>query len=171
MKVPRGAHVVVMGVSGCGKSTLGSALAAALRREYLDADDLHPPGNLTKLRGGVALTDADRAPWLDAVADWMDAHPESVVACSALRRRYRDRLRRVRCPVLFVHLDPPRAVLVKRLAARNDHFMPASQLPDQLKALEALGPDEPGMRIEGAGEVDTTVEAVLARLEVGRDIS
>lgn len=165
--MPAATSVVVMGVSGSGKSTVGSALAAQLGRQYLDADDLHPPGNVAKLRAGIALTDADRVPWLTAVVDWINAHPGSVVACSALRRRYRDRLRAARQPVYFVHLAPPEAVLRRRLAGRRGHFMPMSQLPDQLATLEALAADEAGVRLDVVGGVDTTASRVLDLFGVG----
>lgn len=156
--------IVVMGVSGSGKSTAASAIAGALRRAYLDADDLHPAENIDKLRAGVALTDADRASWLDAVAGWIDTNPPSVVACSALRRAYRDRLRAARTPVWFLHLDPPVEVLATRLSRRRGHFMPASQLPDQIATLEPLEPGEPGLRVVGAAEVDD----LLARTAAAR---
>lgn len=157
--------IVVMGVSGAGKSTVAVALADRLGREVLDADDLHPPGNVVKLRAGQPLTDTDREPWLDAVADWIDAHPSSVIACSALRRTYRDRLRAAGPPLFFVHLDPPAAELAVRVGHRRGHVMPASQLPSQLATLEPLQPDEPGIQVPGAsdvGDVLTRIEAALA---------
>lgn len=148
-----------MGVSGAGKSTVAAALARALGRLFLDADDLHPPGNIAKLRAGIPLTEADRAPWLDAVLAWLEGAPAGVVACSALRRAHRDRLRAGRTPLWFLHLDPPADVLAARLAARRGHFMPASQLADQLATLEPLAADEPGLRV---GEL--TVEELVARI-------
>lgn len=160
----RAVAIVVMGVSGAGKSTVAAALAAGLARVYLDADDLHPAANRVKLRAGVPLTDADREPWLDAVATWIDAEPPSVVACSALRRTYRDRLRAARAPVWFLHLDPPIDVLRARVAARRGHFMPASQLPDQLARLEPLGPDEPGLTVPDAA----SAEDLLVRINAAR---
>lgn len=155
--------IVVMGVSGSGKSTVAAAVAEALGRPYLDADDLHPVENLAKLGAGIALTDADRMPWLDAVAAWILAHPRSVVACSALRRPYRDRLRSVGGSVWFLHLDPPVDVLRARLAVRREHFMPASLLPDQLATLEPLQADEPGLRVGDGAEVQRLVILVVDR--------
>lgn len=155
--------IVVMGVSGAGKSTVAAALAKRLGWDFLDADDLHPPANVAKLRSGVPLTDADRAHWLDSVAAWIEANPRGVVACSALRRAYRDRLRSAGL-VFFVHLDPPPAVLRERVGQRAGHFMPATQLPDQLATLQALGPDEVGLRVAGGAPVEEIVTGVLAAL-------
>lgn len=156
-----------MGVSGAGKSTVAAALALRLGRPYLDADDLHPPANLAKLGAGVPLADVDRAPWLDAVAAWIDGSPPSVVACSALRRRYRDRLRATATPLWFVHLNPPTGLLAARLAQRRGHFMSPALLPDQLGTLEALGPDEPGVRLSAESCVQDVVEAIVAAAPPG----
>lgn len=155
------ASIVVMGVSGAGKSTVAAALAERLGRDYLDADDLHPPANRAKLGAGLPLTDLDRAPWLAAVAEWIDGHGATVVACSALRRPYRDRLRAARTPVWFVHLDPPAPVVATRMQRRTGHFMPARQLPDQLATLEPLQPDEAGIRLRGREDL----ARVVARIE------
>jgi gluconokinase len=138
--------IVVMGVSGCGKTTVGRALADARGAVFIDADDLHPPENVARMAAGVPLDDEARAPWLDAVAAAIAARTEAgdevVVACSALTRSYRDRLRAAG-PLRFVLLDAPEPVLRERLAERAGHFMPASLLADQLDTLERPGPDEP----------------------------
>jgi gluconokinase len=156
--------VVVMGVSGCGKSTVGRALAEARRAVFIDADDLHPPENLARMAAGVPLDDEARAPWLDAVAAAITARSGAgdsvVVACSALRRRYRDVLREAG-PVQFVLLDASEALLRDRLAERPDHFMPASLLADQLATLERPGPDEPdAMVVDGSRSLDDIVSDV-----------
>ena len=161
---PLSPALVVMGVSGAGKTTVAGVLAARLGRAFLDADDLHPAANLAKMRSGTPLNDTDRGPWLDAVARWIDANPESVIACSALRRRYRDRLRAARTPLWFVHLNPPLAVLRDRVRDRAGHFMPAALLPDQLATLEPLGSDEPGAELAGARDPAQTVEELLTAL-------
>lgn len=139
--------VVVMGVSGSGKTTVGTRLAAARGWPFLDADDLHPPANVDAMRSGRPLTEAQRDPWLAAVAAWIGdrerAGEDAVVACSALRRAHRDRLRAGHPSVRFLHLDVPAAELRARLARRAGHFMPASLLDSQLAALEPLEPDEP----------------------------
>lgn len=129
-----------MGVAGSGKTTLGAALAAQFGAPFVDADDLHPAANVAKMARGEALGDADRAPWLERVAEALAGGPV-VVACSALKRAYRDRLRRAG-GVRFLHLDAPREVLAARLAGRRGHFMPASLLDSQLATLEVPGPDE-----------------------------
>jgi len=153
--------IVVMGVSGCGKTTVGRSLAEARGAVFIDADDLHPPENLTRMAAGVPLDDEARAPWLDAVAAAIAARTQAgesvVVACSALRRRYRERLREVG-PVRFVLLDAPEGLLRDRLADRVDHFMPVSLLADQLATLERPGPDEPdALIVDGTLPLDELV--------------
>lgn len=146
-------HVVVMGVSGCGKSTVGSLLADRLGVPFLDADSLHPPANLAKMAGGVPLTDADRWPWLRLVGAALAAAADgTVVACSALRRPYRDVLREAAPGVRFVHLVGTHSQLSARMTSREGHFMPASLLDTQMATLEPLGPDERGI------ELDCTLE-------------
>ncbi len=133
-----------MGVSGSGKTTVGRALADLLDRPFLDADELHPDSNVAKMAAGLPLDDADRAPWLAAVAaridDAIGDGTGAVVACSALRRRYRDVLRRPE--VVFVLLDGPRELLLTRLRHRHGHFMPADLLDSQLATLERPDSDE-----------------------------
>ncbi len=135
-------HVLaVMGVSGSGKSTLARALADELGWDLLEGDDLHPAANIVVMASGHPLTDADRAPWLAAIVAALDAaQAPLVLTCSALKRRYRDVLRR---PGLhFIFLDGTRQQLAERLAARSGHFMPAALLDSQLADLERPGPEE-----------------------------
>ena len=157
---------LVMGVSGAGKTTLGAALAARLGAPFVDADDLHPPANRSKMAAGLALTDADRAPWLDAVAavigDWVAAETGGVVACSALRRAYRDRLRSADPGLAVVFLELDEATLARRLAARRGHYFAPSLLGSQLALLEPPGADEAAIRVDGGLEVEAAVDAVLA---------
>ena len=131
-----------MGVSGVGKSTVGSKLAAALGVPFVDGDDLHPPANKAKMAAGHPLSDEDRWPWLDAVEAWIDADAAAccggVVACSALKRSYRDRLRRGGANVWFLHLDAPHDVVERRMRERRGHQMPVSLLDSQEAALEPL---------------------------------
>jgi gluconokinase len=162
--------VVIMGVSGCGKTTLGRALAEARGAEFIDADDLHPQENVARMAAGEPLDDEARGPWLDAVAVAIVARTrtgaEVVVACSALRRRYRDRLREAG-PMQFVLLDVPEALLHDRMAARPGHFMPSSLLTDQLATLERPGPDEPdAMVVDGTVPLTSLVPAITAALTV-----
>ncbi|MGO4533501.1 gluconokinase [Leifsonia sp. 2MCAF36] len=142
--------IVVMGVSGSGKTTIGRQLAERLGVVFVDADDLHPESNRQKMAGGTPLTDDDRWPWLDAVARTMTAELSAgrgiVVACSALRRRYRDALRGgTGGAAVFAHLSGSADLLHARMAARPGHFMPPALLASQLETLERLEPDEEGM--------------------------
>lgn len=160
-------RIVVMGVSGAGKSTLGAALARALDGRFVDGDDLHPQANRDKMAAGVALDDADRAPWLDAVARVLADGPfPVVVACSALRRVYRDRLRQAG-KVVFVHPHGDRAALAARLMIRHGHFMPASLLDSQIATLEPLSPDECAIQIPLDMPVGDQVTQVMAALRAG----
>ncbi len=143
--------VVVMGVAGSGKTTTARALADYTGWRVLDGDDLQPPANVAKMAAGDALDDADRLPWLEAVAGWIGeaeaAASSAVVACSALKRVYRDLLRAGHPSVSFLCLDPPVEVLRRRLAQRRGHFMPSSLLDSQLETLERLQSDERGCTV------------------------
>ena len=140
------AVVIVMGVSGSGKSTIGALLASRLRWEFEDADWLHPAANVDKMHSGIPLTDDDRWPWLDAVAAWIDhcrrSGKHGVIACSALKRRYRDILIGDRTDVRLVYLKGTEELIARRIATRHEHFMPRSLLHSQFEALEEPGPDE-----------------------------
>lgn len=155
--------LVVMGVSGTGKSLVAGLLADQLGWELQDGDALHPPGNLAKMSAGTPLTDADRWPWLDTIAAWIDQRAANqapgVVTCSALKRSYRDRLRRPY--VIFVHLVGAREVIAQRLAARTGHFMPQSLLDSQLATLETPGPDENAITVDVADEPGEEVAEIL----------
>lgn len=158
--------VVVMGVSGSGKSVVGQALAVRLGVPFVDGDDLHPAANREKMAAGTPLDDADRWPWLEAVGAWLAARPDGgVTACSALKRSYRDVLRRHRPDVRFLVLHADRELLEERLAARSGHFMPASLLGSQLATLEPLGADEHGVVVDVAPPVTEIVATAVARLE------
>jgi gluconokinase len=157
--------IVVGGVSGSGKSSVGRRLAERLALPFCDGDDLHPPANVAKMRAGTPLDDADRRPWLLALAALIGereaAGRSTVLTCSALRRGYRDLLRDGHPSVRFVHLAVPLEVLRARLARRTGHFMPASLLDSQLATLEPLHPDEPGLVVDGTAPVAALVEQVL----------
>jgi gluconokinase len=163
-----GPAVVVMGVSAAGKSSVAAGLSAALGLGWLDADDLHPAANVAKMASGIPLTDSDRGPWLDRVGAEL-AHGAAsggiVVACSALRREYRDRLRGGAAGVVFVHLTGSPQLLSARAAARRDHFMPASLLASQLDLLEPLATDEPGVEIDVDASVTDIVETAARWME------
>lgn len=132
--------IIVMGVSGCGKSTVGRVLADRLGYVFLDADDYHPTSNVEKMRAGVPLDDEDRVPWLEGLVGLLDEHARRglgvVLACSALKARYRRWLSSGKAVPRFVYLEGPASVIAARLEARSDHFMPTSLLESQLNTLE-----------------------------------
>jgi len=159
---------VVMGVSGSGKTTIGPRLARALGVEYVEGDDLHPPGNVEKMRAGIPLTDADREPWLRRIAARLreaKAQDEGlVVASSALKKKYRDLLRSAGDPdVQFVYLKGSKSVIAERVAMRHDHFMPAGLLESQFTALEEPGPDEHAWVADVSKSLDAVVANLIAR--------
>jgi len=160
--------LVVMGVSGVGKTTLAKALAERLGWTFKEGDELHPAANIAKMKAGTPLTDADRAPWLDAIAAWIDGQLEAgrsgVITCSALKRAYRDRLLAGRPQVVFVFDQLDEAATAKRIAARQGHFMPPSLLASQFADLEPPGPDEPVIAVDGASPIEAQVKAVVRRL-------
>jgi gluconokinase len=157
--------IVVMGVSGCGKSTVGTRLARELGATFLDADDFHPPDNVERMRAGMALTDAERAPWLDALTARLlaagAAEEKAVLACSALKRSYRDALRRGAPALTLVHLTGSPALLAERVTARPGHYMPPTLLPSQLATLEPPAADERAITLDVAAPTDALVAAIL----------
>ncbi|GAA4878024.1 gluconokinase, GntK/IdnK-type [Kitasatospora terrestris] len=159
--------VIVTGVSASGKTTVGRLLADRLDVPFADADDLHPAANRAKMASGRPLDDADRRPWLAAVAAWIRTTAEQgggVIACSALRRDYRDRLRPPGAEVWFLHLSLDPAVALERITARHGHFMPPQLLDSQYRLLEPLRPDEPGATVDASGSAERTVETALRAL-------
>jgi carbohydrate kinase (thermoresistant glucokinase family) len=151
----RPAAIIVMGVSGSGKSTIGALLAEALGWPFADADGFHPAANVAKMAAGQPLTDADRWPWLDAIAAHIGASRTAgqpvVVACSALRRAYRERLRAGHGDLIFPHLAGAPEVIAMRQAARQGHFMPPSLMASQFATLE-----------DPAAEADAVIVSVSA---------
>ena len=141
-----------MGVSGCGKTTVAEIIAQRLRWPFEEGDALHPPENVAKMHAGHPLDDADRAPWLARVADWVDARLDAgesgVITCSALKHKYRELIARRGRDIEFVYLHGSRELIASRLAGRQGHFMPSSLLDTQFATLEEPGPDEPAIRVE-----------------------
>ena len=142
---PENTSLVVMGVAGCGKSSLGQLCAQVLGLPLLEGDDFHSAGNVAKMRSGTPLSDDDRAAWLDALAAELQAHPQGVVlTCSALKRRYRDRLRAATPGLRFVFLELTQEQARERVAARPAHLFPVSLVASQFATLEDPR-DEPGV--------------------------
>ena len=159
---------VVMGVSGSGKTTVAAMLASALHCRFLEGDDLHPPANVEKMRSGTPLTDADRLPWLHRIASEIDAWRRrgeaGVVTCSALKRAYRDILIGDRANVTLVYLKGSRALIEKRMAARQAHFMPIALLDSQFATLQEPTPDERPITVDVGGRPAEIVVEIEYRL-------
>lgn len=164
--MPQPPLIVVMGVSGSGKSTVGAALAERLGVPFADADDLHPESNRAKMAAGEPLTDEDRWPWLALVGQALAAASPTglVIACSALKRRYREAILAEAPSTQFVELEGSRDLLAQRMGARHDHFMPLSLLDSQLATLESLQPDEAGFIVGIEPAADEIVESIIGRL-------
>lgn len=155
-------RLVIMGVAGCGKSTVGASLSEQLDIPYRDGDDLHSTEAVEKMRAGIALTDDDRWPWLDRIADALRSQAPLIIGCSALRRIYRDRIRAgAGGEVTFVHLAGDRDLIASRMAARSGHYMPLSLLDSQFATLERPGPDE---------AIEVTIDQPMASI-VGKVLS
>jgi gluconokinase len=161
--------LIVMGVSGSGKSTIGETLAGRLGWRFEDGDRFHPASNVAKMSAGQPLTDDDRRPWLRAIADEIDRVCEAgqrvVVACSALKRAYREILLHGRNDIGLVFLNGTEAVIASRLARRKGHFMPAGLLASQFQALEPPGPTERPITVSIDGTIETIVDAIIRQLK------
>jgi gluconokinase len=158
-------RIVVGGVSGSGKSTVGRRLAERLDVPFADGDDFHSKANVDKMTAGIALDDDDRRPWLLSIGEWLAAHDHGgVVACSALKRSYRDLIRHT-CPDVFqVQLTGDRDLIARRQAARHGHFMPTSLMDSQWATFEPLDDDEAGVLIDVGPAVDKLVDQIVEAL-------
>jgi gluconokinase len=164
--------LVVMGVSGSGKTTVGVRLARACGLDFIDGDDLHTPEARAKMGAGHALTDEDRWPWLDRIGATLadaSAHPAGlIIACSALRRVYRDRIRKeVGSPLRFLFLDGEKALMRARVAGRKGHYMPASLIDSQFATLETPTPDETDVvRLAADADLDEALPGLIRQLRL-----
>lgn len=156
-------QVVVMGVSGCGKSTIGRALATKINANFIDGDDLHPKSNIEKMSKGIPLDDFDRKPWLIDVGKALTSGENVVIACSALKRSYRDLIRQYAPKAIFLHLTGSRILLESRMNQRGGHFMKTKMLESQLATLEALQPDEIGGDFDVANSPEQIIESFLSQ--------
>lgn len=159
-----------MGVSGSGKTTIAEEIARRLGWEFAEGDAFHPPANVAKMRSGIPLTDEDRWPWLDAIAAWIAerraAGARCVVACSALKRAYRERISGGRDDVRFVYLKGAYDLIAERMAERRGHYMPPSLLRSQFEALEEPGADENPVVVSIEHTPAEIVEAILSALRL-----
>ena len=164
--------LVVMGVSGSGKSTIADSLAERLGWRCEDGDKFHPPGNVAKMSAGHPLTDEDRWPWLRAIADEIDracrAGQRAVIACSALKRVYRDILVHGRDDVRIVFLEGTQDLIARRLAARKGHFMPPGLLTSQFRTLEPPDANEHPVTVSIDATVETIVDDIIRQLKLER---
>jgi ribose 5-phosphate isomerase A len=167
--------LVLMGVSGAGKSTVAEELAARLGWPFAEGDSLHPPANVAKMHAGIALTDEDRQPWLEAVAKWIDGQrarkEPGIITCSALKRSYRQIIVGDRPEVRLVYLRGGRDLLAEHLARRQGHFMPASLLQSQIDTLEEPGPDEDPLTIEVSPTAGETAVEIIRLLSTAAAVS
>jgi gluconokinase len=167
--------LVVMGVSGSGKSTIAAMLAHRLHWLYEDGDWFHPKKNIEKMHHGEPLNDEDRWPWLHAIADWIDATRRSgnhgIVACSALKRAYRDILIGSRTDVRLIYLKGDPDLIARRVAARADHFMPPQLLDSQFRVLEEPAADERPITVKIAPHPREIVETIVKKLNIGQTVS
>ena len=162
--------LVVMGVSGSGKTTIADRLAERLGWTFEDGDRFHPPSNVAKMSAGQPLTDEDRWPWLQAIADEIDrvckAGEHAVVACSALKRAYRDILVHGRSDVRIIYLGGTQELIASRLASRKGHFMPRGLLTSQFKTLEPPAANENPVTVSIDAPVETIVDDIVAQLKL-----
>jgi gluconokinase len=164
--------LIVMGVSGSGKSTIADKLAERIGWRCEDGDKFHPASNIAKMSAGHPLTDEDRGPWLQAIADEIDrlckAGERAVIACSALKRAYRDILVHGRNDVRIVYLKGTQQLIADRLAKRKGHFMPAGLLESQFKTLEPPAPEEHPVTVSIDASVDTIVDDIVRQLGISQ---
>jgi gluconokinase len=167
--VTRPVIVVVMGVSGSGKSTVAALLAAALGCQFQEGDDLHPPENVEKMRGGTPLTDADRIPWLHKIAEeidgWRARSQCGVLTCSALKRSYRDIIIGDRGDVVLVYLKGSHDLIHRRMAARHEHYMPIALLDSQFATMEEPTPDEHPIILDVGGKPADIAHEIVGQIE------
>ncbi|CRX82342.1 gluconokinase [Yersinia enterocolitica] len=165
-----GRSIIVMGVSGSGKTTVGEAVARRIHAKFIDGDDLHPRANIQKMGSGHPLNDEDRMPWLERLSDAAYSlhhkNESGIIVCSALKRRYRDRLREGNPEMAFLYLKGSFDVIMERLKARSGHFMPTDLLKSQFEALEEPGSEDPDVIcVDIDADIDEVVQRCVLALE------
>lgn len=169
-------RLVVMGVSGCGKSTVAQTLSRRLGLHMVDGDDLHMPESVAKMSAGIALQDADRWPWLDRIGDHLASYngcsTGCVVACSALRHAYRERIRARAGGIFFLFLSGDQALIAQRMRQRSDHYMPAGLLESQFRTLETPSDQETDViTLDIREPVELLIDNALAALHAQRGLA
>jgi gluconokinase len=160
------APVVIMGVAGCGKSSFAAALSQALGWQLIEGDEFHPPENVNKMRAGIALTDNDRAGWLDVLAhELVQRAPRAVLTCSALKKAYRERLRQSVQGLLFVHLDLTREQSIARVTQRPGHYFQPALVDSQFAALEKPINESGVITVDATQSIETIQAQVCAWLK------
>ncbi len=166
--------IIVMGVSGSGKTTVASGLAQRLQWRFVEGDSFHPAANVARMRDGIALTDDDRWPWLDAIALWIDSARASgercIVTCSALKRAYRERLVAGHDDARFVYLKGEPRLVTQRMAVRTGHYMPLSLLRSQFDTLEEPGPEENPLVVPIEAPPEEIVASIVANLRLDKGL-
>lgn len=155
-------NIIIMGICGCGKTTIGERLAKKTGRKFIDADDLHPRNNIEKMASGQPLDDEDRQPWLENIRDLLysleSKNERTVIACSALKKNYRDQLRKGHENLTFLFLDGGRKLILKRMRKRKEHFMKVNMIESQLKILERPDHEQQTLVVSICGSIDEVVE-------------
>jgi len=164
-----GTKLILMGVTGTGKSTVGNSLSEATHIPFYDGDDFHPPANIEKMASGTPLNDDDRQPWLECIRDHLQQQSNAIVACSALKKAYRDTLREGNPELRFVFLNGDPNVLLARLNARQGHFMRAEMLASQLDTLETPRTEDDVLTVSIAAPLNDTVEQIKGWLQSNND--
>lgn len=170
-----GSSVIVMGVCASGKTTVGELLAKRLNRKFIDGDDLHPRANIQKMASGQPLNDDDRAPWLERIRDAAysleSKNEHGIIVCSALKKKYRDKIREGNDNVSFLFLDGDMALIMERMRARQGHFMKENMVKSQFDTLERPDGEPNTFFVDISGSLEEVVERAAEALQGGQEVA